>query len=199
MGATSNAACANGHLFFARQRDLVAQRFDPRTQSLTGEPIPIAERVQQTFGQDHKAVSLTGTLVYRPMQSPANRLVWRNRVGDVTPAMNAPAEYFSPALSPDETRLVFTLFDPRPSERFGFGTAHVRSDLWMLDRSTGATTQLTTDPAADWGAIWSPGGRRIVFSSNRSGRLELYQREIDGTVRAEVQLPSSEQLPADMT
>jgi Tol biopolymer transport system component len=123
-------------------------------------------------------VSENGVLAYRARQSPASRLVWRDRVHPRLALIDAPAEYTEPALSPDEHRLAVALFDPNPSKRFGYGVAAVRSDIWMVDRHTGVKSQLTTDPGADWGPVWSPDGRRLVFSSNRRGALELFMRDL---------------------
>ena len=191
--ASSNAAYANGYLFLSRERDMVAQPFDPTTLAFTGEPVTIANRVQQLQGFDHKtdfSVSTNGVMVYRTMQSPATRLVWRDRAQRSADFVEASAEYFEPALSPDETRVAFALFDPQPSPRFGYGLAAVRSDVWIVDRSTGARSRVTSDPGADWGPVWSPDGRRLVFSSNRSGRLELYHRRADTDPGTESLLPS---------
>ncbi len=42
-------------------------------------------------------------------------------------------------------------------------------------------TRLTFDAADDDSAVWSPDGGRIVFSSRRKGRRDLFQRASDGT------------------
>ncbi len=178
----SNAAYSDGYLVFARDRQLVAQPFDASRLALTGEAVTLVERVQQQ--SDHKtdfSVSANLVLVYRTMQSPATRLVWRDRTQLHSTLVGTPGEYTEPALSPDETRVAIDLFDPRPSKRFGYGVGRVRSDIWILDRSSGAASQFTSDPAADWGPVWSPDGRSIVFSSNRRrDNLELYRKNATG-------------------
>jgi Tol biopolymer transport system component len=42
-------------------------------------------------------------------------------------------------------------------------------DLWRIDLTTGARTQLTATPAVDAAPEYSPDGSRLVFHSNRSG------------------------------
>jgi len=43
------------------------------------------------------------------------------------------------------------------------------------------SVQLTTSSGLDVGASLSPNGKAIVYSSNRSGRFEIYQREVSST------------------
>ena len=182
-----------GLLIFVRDRQLVAQPLDEDALVLSGEPVTLADKVHQAGAFDHKgdfSVSENGVLVYRTRQSPATRLVWRDRVHPLSALVDAAAEYTEPALSPDERRLAVALFDPNPSIRFGYGTANVRADIWMVDRETGSKSQLTTDPSADWGPVWSPDGRSLVFSSERRGKLELFLRDLTVDHGAEVPLPS---------
>lgn len=46
---------------------------------------------------------------------------------------------------------------------------------------TGTTLQLTSDPATDWNATWSPDGTRIAFVSRRSGGNNIWIMNADGT------------------
>ena len=142
--ASNVAYTRDGLLIFARDRQLLAQPFDDDRLVLSGDPITLVDKVQQPGSFDHKAdfaVSENGVLVYRTRQSPANRLVWHDRVHPRSALIDAPAEYYEPALSPDERRLAVALFDPNPSKRFGYGTANVRADIWMVDRDTGARSR----------------------------------------------------------
>jgi eukaryotic-like serine/threonine-protein kinase len=181
--ASSNATYgAGGHLFFTRERKLMAQPFDPAKLALTGEAVAIFERVQAQMGFDHKmdfSVSANGVLAQRSMQSPATRLIWRDRGERDAAFVSTPAEYYDPTLSPDGTRVAVAQFDPQPSRRFGFGVVGMRSDMLLVDSQTAEATQFTTDPHGEWGPVWSPDGRRLVFSSNRRGRLELYERSAE--------------------
>jgi Tol biopolymer transport system component len=53
-------------------------------------------------------------------------------------------------------------------------------DIWLLDVATGAATRFTSDPAWEAFPTWSPDGSRIVFTSNRSGVYDLYQKPSSG-------------------
>ena len=74
-------------------------------------------------------------------------------------------ENFGPRLSPDGNHIVWMRGPPY--------------DLWLHDRTTGQSHQLTTDPADRPGASdrmgdWSPDGDEIVFLSDRGGAVQLW-------------------------
>ena len=46
--------------------------------------------------------------------------------------------------------------------------------------SSASNTRLTFDAASDEAPVWSPDAKRIAFSSNRSGRYELYVKDSGG-------------------
>ena len=61
-----------------------------------------------------------------------------------------------------------------------YGGAGVGPDIWMLDTRRGVYSRLTSDAADDVMPVWSPDGGRIVFSSNRTGVHDLYQKSVTG-------------------
>lgn len=68
---------------------------------------------------------------------------------------------YSPRWSPDGSRMVFS------------GLAFSgRRDLYLFERATGQLTPLTDDACDDKDPVFSPDGRRIVFSSDRGGTGE---------------------------
>jgi Tol biopolymer transport system component len=54
------------------------------------------------------------------------------------------------------------------------------TDIWVHDLSRDVTQRLTFDPAPDQRPIWSPDGKKIVFSSSRGGHFDLYQTSSSG-------------------
>jgi Tol biopolymer transport system component len=47
-------------------------------------------------------------------------------------------------------------------------------DIYLFDKPTGAPRRLTDDPALDYNAVFSPDGRWVVFTSERTGNTDLY-------------------------
>ena len=114
-------------------------------------------------------MSREGALIYVPTDAvegaQARTLVWVDRQGREEP-IKAPARpYFDPRLSPDGTRVALEIQD---QER----------DIWILDSARGTLTRLTSGPAVDFPAIWTPDGRSVIFSSGRSGRNTIDPRHL---------------------
>ena len=51
--------------------------------------------------------------------------------------------------------------------------------LWS-SRSRGTETRFTSDASVNLNPFWSPRGDRIVFTSNRTGAYNLYQKAASG-------------------
>ena len=83
-----------------------------------------------------------------------------------------------PTWSPDGKRLAVQVgrYDRNDHSRD-------RSDIWVVDVASGATTNLTPgdDPWLDETPSWSPDGKTIVFQSTRSGRFEVWKMNADGS------------------
>ena len=76
----------SGHLLFVRQRTLLAQSFDPKTQTLAGESFPIAERVEAGAVPGIAAFSISnnGILAYGVGAAEASaglHMAWFDRQG----------------------------------------------------------------------------------------------------------------------
>jgi Tol biopolymer transport system component len=97
--------------------------------------------------------------------------VWYDRHGKRLGTAGEPRRYLQFTLSPDERRIAAQVSDPRA------GT----SDLWVLELASGIFSRMTSDPADDDGAAWSPDGREIFYSSDkRGGRHSLYRKPVGG-------------------
>lgn len=59
-------------------------------------------------------------------------------------------------------------------------------DLWVYEVDRGIRTRFTFDPLADVAPVWSPDGETVFFSSNRSGKFDVYRKPLSGVGEAEL-------------
>jgi dipeptidyl aminopeptidase/acylaminoacyl peptidase len=189
--ADTNVAYAPpGYLLFPREGTLMAQAFDAASLELTGAPFRVAEQVGRlrTISEAYFSVSETGVLVYQSSDAGKTQLVWFDRSGKQLGAPGPLGDYGFPALSPDEKRVAIDRDDAQTG----------MYDIWLLDLARGIPSRFTFDPANDVYPVWSPDGSRIVFSSNRDGAGNLYQKLSSGSVSEEALLKSSDRkFPSD--
>ena len=55
------------------------------------------------------------------------------------------------------------------------------AEIFVMDPDGGAQTNITNNPAQDFGAAWSPDQNKIAFSTNRDGNYEIYVMNADGS------------------
>src|SRR5262249_21262566 len=106
-GIPTMAAYAAGHLFFWRPTHLMAQRFDPGTLALEGEPFSVVEQIGVTPQRFIPfSISSTGVLAYAiAEQRPVSQLTWIDRSGKTTGLVGEGHEYMDLALAPDGRRV----------------------------------------------------------------------------------------------
>ena len=171
----SQAQFVDGFLFFAGAGTIRAVRFDLDRLAVLGEPIPIVERVQMTpQGSANFAISTSGSLVYVPasagvLGATSRSLLWVTRDGREDALKVPPRPYEGIRLSPDGTRFAAAVFDEQ-------------NDIWIGDVSRGNLTRLTFDPSLDQAPVWTPDGKYVIWSSQRSmGTPNLFRQAADGT------------------
>ena len=183
LRADTSAAYASGHLLFAREGTLMAQPFDEKSFQLTGDAFPIAEHLQFDVAGARAifSVSENGVLAFQSGAARGDdRLVWFDRNGKQTGQLGEPGFYFQPQFSPDGQKLAVASFDTRAGS----------ADIWLYELARNVPTRFTFDPASDVAPIWSPDGSTIIFSSNRKGPYDIYQKASTGS--EEVLLESDE-------
>ena len=183
MKGGSNAKYAQGHLVFMRGATLMAQPFDADRRAVRDEAVPIAEKVQSLAPTGAFSVSQTGALAYASGEgSSSSALVWFDAASRRLGTAGQPGSYADLRLSPDGKRAAVTLPDAARGTR----------DVWLFDTTRDLLTRFTFDPAEDTNPVWSPDGQRIVFASNRSGNMDLYEKEADGAGTETVLLSDKE-------
>ena len=91
------------------------------------------------------------------------------RTGNRVRVSNRPGVNGAPAFSPDGRKLVVTLSD-----------ADGNLDIYTLDIATRQAQRITTHRAIDTEGSWSPDGRYIYFTSDRSGGPQVYRVPANG-------------------
>jgi Tol biopolymer transport system component len=163
-----------GYLLFARDGDLVAQRFQQNTSELSGA---MSTLIRNVGGASHGHGSYSASanaLVYAAPYDPERELVWFARSGERLETADGPADYV----------------DFRMSRNGRIAVARNRpdlhtSDIFIIDPKRNREHRLTSHPALDASPVWSPQSTRLVFRSKRRGNRidgvnDLYEIGAEG-------------------
>ena len=193
-GGSDARYVSTGHLLYALDDALFALPLDLERLEVSGGPVPLLAGLQRAGGPGTNTataqygVSDGGTLVHvvgASIETQARTLAWVDRNGREEAIAAPPRAYLYPRISPDGTQVAL---DVRDQE----------NDIWVWSLARSTLTRLTFDPGFDRYPVWTPDGRRIVFSSQPAGAPNLFWQAADGTGAAErltesmnVQFPSS--------
>ncbi len=100
----------------------------------------------------------------------SGRLTWFDRQGKSVGTIGEPGVYRTLTISPDGKRVA----------------VEKNRDIWLLDAAGRAPIHFTSDPAWEAFPVWSPDATRIVFTSNRGGTFDLYQKAVNGQAAEEL-------------
>ena len=179
-------------LFITPDQALMAQKLDPSSRTLQGTAQPVAGAVRYngpSFNGSFDA-SLDGrVLTYMPAQRQGSTLEWFDRTGRPLGNVGPERSYRGLRLSPDAKHALVELADERIGTR----------DLWLIDTATNAIQRLTTNPATDWRAVFSPDGSSIAFASDRAGASTVFRIPTNGSGSETVLFrdPAAGAFPAD--
>lgn len=70
---------------------------------------------------------------------------------------------------------------PGPNGRIAFECGDTARDVCTIDASGVGQTNLTSHPADDSEARWSPDGSKLLFESDRTGNREIFVMDADGS------------------
>ena len=169
-------AVSLGHLLFLRGRTLMAYRLDPATLSVVGPPVAVAESVTITgdeIGNPGEFSAAPGGQLVYSAGGNLNKLVWRDRSGNVLGELGSGAEFGTPRISPDGKRVAYAQVD------------RGNMDVYVADQNGTRAKRLTFDAKQERYPIWSPDGTTITFASGEQRQWDLYRVRSDGTGSAE--------------
>jgi len=179
-----------GWLIFIQNETLAAQAFDAGKLTVTGEPIPIITGAKFLGNLRRFSVSDNGVLVWQGQWQRDYQLVWYDRTGKQTGAIDAAIKVNvgqSPMLSPDGKRLVVR----REIGPAGAGpNPGAGSNLWVVDLEKGTPLRITSTFSQM--PVWSPDGGRIVYNNGNN----IVVRAASGSGEAET-LVQRTAFPAD--
>ncbi len=170
----SNAVYADpGYLLYMRDRAILAQKFDPKTAQVSGDPVAVASDMQFWPRIMHATFSATNTdvlLVQKGGNVMTSRLVWFDRAGKQLGAVADAAVYANPTVQANGKAVAYDRTD----------AGSLNTDVWTNNLEGSAAKRLTFDPALDAMPLWSPDGTQVVFTSSRGTAFDLYLKEANG-------------------
>lgn len=167
-----NAEYSSGRLVFWRDNAIVAQPFDLRRFTLSGDPTPIAEDVSTSPGVTSArfSVSESGNLSYFPGSTSQG---WQPYIADATGKPigdHLPKGiYLYPNVSLDGKRIAVALADSTG-----------KHDVWVIDIARHTPSRLTFDGESSQ-PVWSPDGKVVYYSSFRDGKTHIFAKQADGS------------------
>jgi serine/threonine protein kinase len=150
-------------LYVVGETHVLAQQFDPESDTLTGKPIPLAESHGFAVSENGVLAYQGGTLDSRPE--------WFDRNGNFVGAISDIGSYDGAKISPDGARVLLNVFDPQSNA----------DDLWSFPALGGVGTRLTFGPGAKLYAVWSPDGKYVAYACGPRGNRAICRKPADGS------------------
>jgi eukaryotic-like serine/threonine-protein kinase len=179
LPVTSNVMYSSGYLVHMNNsRTMVATPFDPASQSILGESIPITEvHINAVDGGGVFTVSQNNLLVYqRPPSTLMTRLVIFDRNGTEIGVVGRRAAYSDVRFSPDGKKVAFSVVDSLGQSL----------DIWIHDPSTSdGSRRFVSTVGTDRFPVWSRDGKELYYCSNKpltnSSNFEIYRKSLSGS------------------
>jgi serine/threonine-protein kinase len=163
-----------GHLVYVSRGTLFAVAFDPERLEISGTPVPLISDVGNPSvltGGAQFTFSRTGTFAYlagRTVEA-SYPIQWLNVAGQLTPLLTQAATYGAPRLSPDGSRLAYTMASGRGG------------DVWVHDLQRDTPVQLTFTGPGLREVAWAPDSEHLVYGDGAS----LWWTRADGSGQAQ--------------
>ncbi|MCZ6705863.1 MAG: protein kinase, partial [Bacteroidetes bacterium] len=174
------------HLIFSDDMGLWSQKLSSDHKSLVGNPIPIGPK-----GAKSPTVSDNGTLLYLQTDVVSHVHEWRSLDGTVEGMFGQPTiSTYAVLIHPDENRIV---------------VGKSKASIWLLDDRGSGTPLATAFDQSEMPNAWLKDGRRLIYSTFKTGPGDLYYIDItsgEGPVlllQAEIMIWASSLSPDEKT
>lgn len=170
----SNVQYSGGYLLYFKDGNVVAQAFDASALKLSGDPVPIAERVDYWNARDsaYFTASPGGVLLYRQMVQTPTQPTWVDAQGRELGKVGEPGIYQGLKLSRDGSKLALARAGKDP----------LRFDVWITDVQHNSSTRATLVDSPQVSADFSPDGNTLAISADIGGsRGSLWTQSVSGT------------------
>jgi serine/threonine protein kinase len=174
LNSHSNAIYANGYLLFVREQTLLAQKFDTGNLELSGNAVPVVEQVRFDGNYNHSSFSASqnGILIYEGTLAPAlNQMAIINRSGSEITVVEGTQSVQEGAFSPDNSMIAYSSIDQRQHNE----------DIWVYDIVRKLSIRLSFNPKDETDPIWSPDGKKIIYTSVLGNGGGVFIKNADGT------------------
>ena len=166
---------------------LLLQGFDYDRTAPKGSPVAIgrAPISDVSVGQPLASASRNGVILHINEPLENTELVWLDQSGRHRGKVPLPpARYEWGVASPNGKQLLV-----------GKRESPTTVELWLVDLKSGQSRRFSEGSQSRFGGIpvWSPDGTRIAFSSNRTGRTNIYERLVNEAGEERLLYESDEQ------
>jgi Tol biopolymer transport system component len=165
---------ASGHVLYVSGNVLMARPFDPGKLDLTGDGVPLAEKIQTDplFSNAMFSVSEKGALLYQKWEGGlAHSLLLFDRSGKRLRDLGPTAPVSAPRFSPDGKSIAYDFIS----------TDAGKQELWIQDIDSGNRTRLVSDSLniIAHSPVWSPDGTRLAYAAIRNGNRVIFIKSVN--------------------
>ena len=152
----SNVQYSDGYLLYLRETVLVAQRFDLKSLSLSGDAKPVADKLDYWNARDLVGFTAAhGTLVFRHGSLQKTQPVWVDSNGKDLSQFGEPGLYSSPKPSRDGNIVGLVRTDPDTG----------KGDIWVADTKRNTMSRSTFADGTNPQYAFSPDANRIAVTT----------------------------------
>jgi serine/threonine protein kinase/Tol biopolymer transport system component len=137
----------------------------------TGESVRLLTNFgyNPAWSPDGKMIVVATEGVSSPVARSTASELWRIDVATGEKRRIAGGDAVQPSWSPNGHRIAF----------WGVPAGSAQRVLWTIPAEGGRPKRLIDDPHFNWSPTWSPDGRHLYYSSNRSGIMNLWRMPVD--------------------